>query len=150
MTIHKTPALSRTGWISVSHLPSVHLAACLLIVTSVFNSQRSVCLPHPLQHVCLVHHRAVWLLPAFFSLLLEVYTAWFCLLTGSPFLSISSFGRGWRSFRRNCWMMCMRSRWKQCRTWSSVSASSSRPPYRLLSMSSRRERTSYNSSGDNY
>lgn len=58
-----------------------------------------------------------------------------------------SCGRGWRSCRRNCWMMCMPSRWRPFRTWSSVSGSSSRPHCNSLLMSSKREKISFNNSG---
>lgn len=46
-------------------------------------------------------------------------------LTG---LSSPSCGHGWRSCRRSCWTTCTPSPWRLCRTSSSASASSSRPP----------------------
>lgn len=151
MTIHKTPALSRTGWIWFLS-PNFCLSIWQLVYRSLHLCLAHSALPHPLQHVCCVHnrHNCFGCFLIFFLFSWEVYTTRCCILTGLPFLSITvSCGRGWRSFRRNCWMMCMQSRWKRCRTWSSVSASSSRPLCRPLSTSSRRERTSYNSSGDN-
>lgn len=92
----------------------------------------------------------VCILIAFFCYWRAVQSMMLCFKwLASPLLSIThSCGHGWRSCRRNCWMMCTQSQWKQFRTWSSVLANSSRPPCRLLSMSSRRGRTSYNSSGD--
>lgn len=41
-----------------------------------------------------------------------------------------SCGHGWRSCRRSCWTTCTPSLWRPCRTSSSASGSSSRPPCR--------------------
>lgn len=73
------------------------------------------------------------------------------LLFGNVFLMMMSLpcscGRGWRSFRRSCWMMFMPSQWRRCRSWSSALVSSSKPPCRSPSTSLKKGRISYSSSG---
>lgn len=90
--------------ISVSHLLSVRFAACLSILTSVLTHSALCICPTPFR-MCVLFTTSLFscFLLFFFSLLLEVYTTWYCILTGLHFLSLTvSCGRGWRSFRRNC------------------------------------------------
>ena len=90
------------------------------------------CAP-PCASMCLLLTTVLFGCLLFFSLLSGGTHCISYIWTGLYVLSITvSCGRGWRSFRRSCWTMCMQSRWKLCRTWSSVLASSSRPPCRLL------------------
>lgn len=58
-----------------------------------------------------------------------------------------SYGRGWKSYRRSFWMMCMLSRWRRCRISSNALANSSKPHCRLQSTSSKRARISFSRSG---